>query len=89
MHFIPCTKTYVTPEQIVFHENAIFVQVNGMVMQTQSISVDEQGIFFADARDGDCGAMQWKCVKPIVPGIPCDRCNWIWHSWCTNCGKSR
>ncbi len=87
--FISCPKTYVAPDQIVFHENAIFVQVNNIIMETQSINADEKGLFFANAKKGDCGPMQWKCTKELSRGVSCNTCNWNWNIWCNFCEKAR
>ncbi len=88
-NFVPCPKTYVTPDQILFHENAIFVQVNDIIMETQSINADEKGLFFANAKGGGCGPMQWKCTKELSRGVPCNTCNWNWNIWCNYCQKER
>jgi hypothetical protein len=89
MRFISCPKTYVKPDQIDFYDNGIFVEVNGMIMQTESLSSDAQGIFFVNARERDCGIGQWKCNKRRVTGVYCNACNWAWETICYACGKDR
>lgn len=89
--FMPCPKTYIQPDQISISENAIFVQIHDVIIQTESLSSDEQGIYFANAYDEDCGLMQWKCTKRLdwPPYGPCNTCNWIWYNNCTFCKKFR
>lgn len=87
--FIDCPKTYVASEQISFYGDEIFVQVNDFVIQTETLSTDDRGIFFKNVRDEECGWMQWKCTKKIFDNVPCDTCNWIWYNNCVTCGKAR
>jgi hypothetical protein len=87
--FIPCPKTYVTADQIGFHENAIFVQIDDFIIQTESLHADAQGIFFSNAKDDGCGPSQWKCEKRDTRGMICNTCNWVWNSKCSGCGKWR
>lgn len=89
IRFIPCPKTYTTPDQVILHENGIFVRMNDCILQAESLSTDAQGIFFENVKDVECGAMQWKCKKPIYADIPCNTCNWIWYNNCLTCGKAR
>jgi hypothetical protein len=88
VRFISCPKTYVKPDQIDFYENAIFVEVNGMMIQTESLNTDAQGIFFVNARS-DCGLGQWKCDKELRRGFYCNACNLAWESRCYACGNKR
>ena len=88
-HFIPCPKTYVSPEQIDFCENGIFVQVNDCIIQTETLCSDAQGIFFANARDDGCGPSQWRCVRKDSRGMVCNTCNWDWNYTCSNCGEPK
>jgi hypothetical protein len=87
--FIDCPKTYVTPDQIDIHENGIFVRVNDLIIQTQSLQTDTQGIFFTNAKKDDCGMYQWKCTRSDGRGMPCNTCNWDWNYTCSNCGKDK
>ena len=87
--FIDCPKTYVTPQQISFYKTGIFVAVGDFFIQTESLNADDQGIFFKNVRNEECGWMQWKCTKKIFDGVYCDTCNWIWYNNCVSCGKAR
>jgi len=89
IRFVECPKTYVHPEQINFFENGIFVQINNVVLQTESLSTDGLGIFFVNARDDGCGPSQWKCTRPGARGMPCNTCNWDWNYTCCYCGKDK
>jgi hypothetical protein len=86
--FIACPKTYVTPEQVEFYENGIFVQINDFIIQTESISADAHGIYFLNARDG-CGPSQWRCLKRDDRGMQCNTCNWDWNYTCCQCRKEK
>ena len=86
--FIECPKTYVTPEQIDFYENGIFVRINDFIIQTESLSTDAHGIFFTNARDG-CGPSQWRCTKKDSRGMVCNTCNWDFNYSCSYCGKEK
>jgi hypothetical protein len=89
VRFIPCPKTYVKPNQIDFHENAIFVQINDMIIQTESLNTDVEGIFFVNVSERDCGFAQWKCNKKVGPGLYCNACNWPWDNRCYLCRNKR
>lgn len=86
--FVSCPKTYVTPEQIDFHENRIFVQINDLIVQTKSLLTDTQGIYITTVRDG-CGPTQWRCFKRDTRGMVCDTCNWDWNYTCSRCEKPK
>jgi hypothetical protein len=90
IRFIACPKTYVKPDQIQFHENGIFVQINDMIIETESLSTDTQGIFILTTRKR-CGPSQWKCIRPIpsANGMPCETCNWTWNVTCYGCGERK
>src|SRR5262245_50576211 len=70
--FVPCGKTYVKPERINLQKNAIFVQIGDEIVQTESLSADEQGIFIMNVRKKVChGYQQWLCTRPIdLRGMP-------------------
>jgi hypothetical protein len=89
IRFVDCPKTYVTPEQIQFYENGIFVRMNDVVIQTESLSTDEEGIFFSNARDDGCGPYQWKCERRDSNGMICNTCNWDWNYTCSYCRKDK
>ena len=89
MRFIPCPKTYVKPDQVDFYENAIFVQINDVIIQAESLSTDDQGIFFFKVKEKECGVSQWKCTNKGARGMPCDTCNWTWNSTCSVCGEGK
>jgi hypothetical protein len=86
IRFIPCHKTYVMPEQINFYEKAIFVQIEDVIIQTESLGMDTQGIFFANIVERDCGLAQWRCLNRIGQGLYCNACNWTWDDTCYACG---
>jgi hypothetical protein len=87
--FVACPKTYIEPDQILFRENAIFLQIADMLIQTESIKTDDQGIFFETINEEECGRMQWKCIKFIREGVRCNTCNWVWEGLCGTCWKWR
>lgn len=89
VNFVSCPKTYVEPHQIAFYENGIFIQINDLTLETDSINTDGDGLYFERIRDDGCGYMQWKCDKEIRKGVACNTCNWIWHSACTTCRRLR
>ncbi len=88
-HFVSCPKTYIASDQIDFHENSIFVKINDVVLQTQSLNTDDDGIYFENVRDSDCGFAQWKCDKSLGRGLTCNACNWIWDNDCYACGQDK
>lgn len=87
--FTPYSKTYVNPKQIIFLDNAIWIQMNDYIFQTDSIHIDTQGLYFQTIKYSDCGALQWLCTKEIAPGSPCNTCNPDWYGRCSTCGKWR
>ena len=89
IHFVACPKTYVSPEQIDFCENGIFVRINDIVIQTETLSTDAQGVFFANARDDGCGPSQWKCKRTDSRGMVCNTCNWEWNYTCSSCRNEK
>lgn len=89
VHFVSCPKTYVTSDQIDFYENFIFVKINNVIVQTQGLQTDANGIYFEKVRDSDCGFYEWKCTKLSGRGKACNTCNSIWDSTCYACGKEK
>ncbi len=87
-NFIPCPKTYVNPEQIDLRENGIFVLVNDVILQTEGLRTDAQGIYIMTVRDG-CGPSQWKCIKRNRRDMVCNTCNWDWNYTCSSCGRDK
>ncbi len=87
--FIPCPKTYVAPEQIDIHENAIFVQVHDFILQTEYLKSDTHGIFFEKITADGCGPNKWKCTRVTDQGWICNTCNWDWFTVCQGCQKTR
>lgn len=88
-HFVACPKTYVTPDQIDFHENKIFVRINGVIIQTESLSTDTQGIFFSTSLSDGCGPSQWRCRKRLDRDMVCNTCNWDWNYRCSYCNRDK
>lgn len=87
--FTSCPKTYVSPDQIDFYENGIFVRINDCIIQTESLIADARGIFFHNMRNDGCGPSQWKCEKLDNRGMPCNTCNWDWNYTCYVCYKDK
>src|SRR5579862_7121512 len=79
--FVPCQKTYITPTQVIFSENEIFVHIDDMAFRTSTIYSDAQGLYFQDA-ERECGFLQSPC-----PRFGCPGCNFPWDSRCHVCDK--
>ena len=87
--FVACPKTYITPGQVDLSEGKILVRMNDWIVETETLTTDERGIFFSNARSNGCGYYEWKCTRALARGMPCDTCNWNWNSTCSYCGGDK
>lgn len=72
-------KAYVKPEQVVFEENAIFIILHDLILETDAIYSDAQGFYFTvDQEKRDCKSPDWWCAF-------CKQCNAYWYSRCPKC----
>ena len=75
-------KTYVTPEQLGFGPNTIFVNVDGEWFWTDSLQTDDKGFFVQHLWPQEDG-----CRKGFVPCRNCDRCVKWYYDICPYCEK--
>ncbi len=82
--FIPCSKTYIDSSQIGFFKNCIYVNMGELTIETAAVFSDENGLYFQNAKDDDCGILQRRCKNRICPA-----CVFVWDSTCYTCGKKQ
>jgi hypothetical protein len=72
----PSERICVQPDQILFHQNSIFVHIDNQWIETESIHADARGIYITDdIRD----IFHWICPK-------CGYQNGLFDKRCQNCG---
>lgn len=77
--FCKAEKAYVKPEQVAFEENAILINLHDLVLETNAIYSDKQGLYFiVDQENRDCKSPDWWCAF-------CKQCNAYWYSRCPKC----
>ena len=74
-------KTYLSPDQISFHDSKIFVQLNDDVFLVPAIFADQQGYYILNTKGQRCKNWEWKC-----PRSDCGVCNTYDHYHCQACG---
>jgi hypothetical protein len=77
--FIPCEKTYISPEQVNISNDGIFVNINGGWVKTSCIQCDTEGLYFNDIQQEYA---EWICSR-------CGAENNGFNKICKNCGAPR
>src|SRR5690348_1004097 len=80
--FIPCKKTYISPDQIFINHHEILVKVNDEWFLTESLHRDWEGIYVQTlSPEVD------RCAGAKVPCRNCQRCVYEGYDICPYCGK--
>ncbi len=75
-------KTYIDPNQVHFIEDAIYVNIQRLWVQTTAVHVDSNGFYISSFRPVDESSFSWKCGK-------CGKYNEAFHNFCKKCGNPR
>lgn len=73
-------RVYLSSKDIIVGDNGIFVHLDGDVVQVQSLSTDEQGLYTLAPHIER--AMRWYCKA-------CDKHTWSFNDKCPTCGKQK
>lgn len=79
--FIPCEKTYISPEQLGMTPQGIFVKFNDEWFQTELIRSDEHGLFIQNVGRSICPD------KDDIECRSCHRCVHKSYNICPYCDK--